>query len=198
VKNVEIKVNGNSLKLIVGDITVQHTEAIVNAANGTLLGGGGVDGSIHKAAGPELLAECKKKRKEELQGEYLPTGQAVITKGYRLPAKYVIHTVGPVWHGNTENEEQLLAQCFRNSLELAKKHGIKSISFPAISTGVYRFPIKLASIVSMKTVYDYLREHQFGEVAIVLFTENDYEEYQAALNRILDSPARSSKQKHAF
>lgn len=195
---MEIKVNGNSLKLIVGDITVQNTEAIVNAANGTLLGGGGVDGAIHRAAGPELLTECKKIRQEKLRGEYLASGQAVITKGYRLPAKYVIHTVGPVWHGNTENEEQLLAQCFRNSLELAQKHGIKSISFPAISTGVYRFPIKLASIVSMQTVYDYLKEHQFGEVSIVLFTKNDYEQYQEALNNILYSTERSSKQKHAF
>lgn len=178
---MEVKVNGNIFRLVVGDITRQKTEAIVNAANGTLLGGGGVDGAIHKAAGPKLLEECRKIRQEDLKGAYLPTGQVVITNGYNLYAKYVIHTVGPVWKGNTDNEEELLAQCFRNSLELAQKHGIKSISFPAISTGVYRFPVKLAAAISVQTVYDFLQDHQFGEVDIVLFSENDYEFFKMAL-----------------
>lgn len=181
---MEIKVNGNIFRLVVGDITRQKTEAIVNAANGTLLGGGGVDGAIHRAAGPELLVECRKIREEDLKGAYLPTGQAVITNGYNLYAKYVIHTVGPIWKGNTDNEEKLLAQCFRNSLELALERGIKSISFPAISTGVYRFPIDLAAAISVQTVYDFLQEHGFGEVDIVLFTETDYEQFKTALNAI--------------
>lgn len=184
----EVQVNGNTLKLVVGDITVQKTEAIVNAANGTLLGGGGVDGAIHRAAGPELLEECKKIREVDLKGEYLPTGQAVLTKGYNLPAKYVIHTVGPVWKGNTNNEEGLLADCFRNSLELAKEYGIKSISFPAISTGVYRFPVDLAAVVSIRTVYEFLKEHSFGEVVFVLFSEWDYEKFESALQSIVEKP----------
>lgn len=183
---MEVKVNGNIFRLVVGDITQQKTEAIVNAANGTLLGGGGVDGAIHRAAGSNLLDECRKISKEELKGEYLPTGQAVITDGYNLYAKYVIHTVGPVWKGSINNEEQLLAQCFKNSLELAQESGIKSISFPAISTGVYRFPIDLAAVISVRTVYIFLQEHQFGEVDIVLFTESDYEQFKTALSGILE------------
>lgn len=183
---MEVNVNGNILKLIVGDITKQMTEAIVNAANGTLLGGGGVDGAIHRAAGPELLEECKKIRKEQLKGEFLPTGEAVITKGYRLPTKYVIHTVGPVWQDNTQGEETLLANCFRNSLELAKKHGITSISFPAISTGVYRFPIHLAAPISVGTVYQYLQEHSFGEVVFVLFNDEIYIEFEKALKHLIE------------
>lgn len=183
---MEVRVNGNIFRLVVGDITQQKTEAIVNAANGTLLGGGGVDGAIHRAAGPELLRKCRKIREEDLKGAYLPTGQAVITNGYNLDAKYVIHTVGPVWKGNTDYEEVLLAQCFRNSLELAQECGIKSISFPAISTGVYRFPVDLAAVISVQTVYDFLSDQQFGEVDIVLFTENDYEQFKRVLSGILD------------
>ncbi len=184
---MERKVNGNTLSLVVGDITKQATEAIVNAANGTLLGGGGVDGAIHRAAGPELLAECKKIRQEQLQGEELPTGDAVITKGYQLPAKYVIHTVGPVWQGGRHNEENLLSNCYKNSLKLAQAHRLSSISFPSISTGVYRFPVQLASKAALKTLVDFLQNHSFGDVAMVLFSEDDYAVYANSLQQIMEN-----------
>jgi O-acetyl-ADP-ribose deacetylase (regulator of RNase III) len=135
-----------------GDITGLDVDAIVNAANTSLLGGGGVDGAIHRAAGPELLQECR-----GLGG--CPTGEARITKGYKLKARHVIHAVGPVWNGGARGEDGLLASAYRNSLELARDHNLASIAFPAISTGVYRFPIERATRIALRTVADFLKQH---------------------------------------
>jgi O-acetyl-ADP-ribose deacetylase (regulator of RNase III) len=163
--------NFGKIKIIKGDITKVKAEAIVNAANRSLLGGGGVDGAIHRAAGPKLLEECRK-----LGG--CQTGQAKITKGYNLPAKYVIHTVGPVWRGGQHNEAKLLKGCYLNSLKLAEKRGIKSIAFPAISTGAYGYPIEEAAEIAIKTVKEYLKKSKIEEIIFVLFSEKDYNVYR--------------------
>jgi len=169
------------IKLIKGDITRVKTEAIVNAANKTLLGGGGVDGAIHKAAGSRLLEECRK-----LGG--CKTGRAKITKGYNLPAKYIIHTVGPIWKGGNSREEEKLASCYRNSLKLAVEHNIKSIAFPSISTGAYGFSIKKAAHIALEEVRNFLQEcNQVKEVIFVLFSDEDFEVYEDTLNFMIQS-----------
>ena len=160
------------IKLKKGDITKEKTTAIVNAANTSLLGGGGVDGAIHKAAGPQLLEECK-----TLGG--CKTGEAKITKGYNLPAKYVIHTVGPVWRDGTKNEDNLLASCYRNSLDLALKKNISSITFPSISTGVYRFPVERASKIALSETERFLKTNEtIKEVIFICFDDKTLDTYQ--------------------
>jgi O-acetyl-ADP-ribose deacetylase (regulator of RNase III) len=153
-----------NLEITVGDITLEQVDAIVNAANNTLLGGGGVDGAIHRAAGPELLKECR-----ALGG--CATGQAKVTKGYRLPAKWVIHTVGPVWYGGTNGEDALLASAYRESLGCALKLGAKSVAFPCISTGVYRFPKERAARIALAEVRDFVNAHPDILVRLVCFSE---------------------------
>lgn len=176
---MKVKINNSTLSLIQGDITKQKTEAIVNAANTTLLGGGGVDGAIHRAAGPELLEECKK-----LGG--CETGDAKITKGYNLPAKYVIHTVGPVWQGGKKKERELLQSCYKRSLQVAEENNIKTISFPSISTGAYRFPVEEASRIALETVISYLKgDTKIEEVIFVLFDKNTYQIYENTLKELL-------------
>jgi len=160
--------------VVEGDITQQHVEAIVNAANTTLLGGGGVDGAIHRAAGPRLVEECR-----TLGG--CPTGQAKITKGYSLPAKWVIHTVGPVWHGGGRGEDELLASCYRTSLALAVEKSVRTIAFPAISTGVYGFPLERATTIAVSEVRGFLEENlSLEKVVFVCFGQHAYECYRKA------------------
>jgi len=159
------------ISIITGDITKQETDAIVNAANTSLLGGGGVDGAIHRAAGKQLLEECR-----TLNG--CETGGAKITKGYNLKAKYVIHTVGPVWNGGKYNEREKLASCYRNSLALAEEYKIKSIAFPSVSTGIYRFPVEEACRIALKEIKSFLKNNiTIEKVVIVCFDEKTYEEY---------------------
>lgn len=160
--------------IIRGDITTQAVDAVVNAANTSLLGGGGVDGAIHRAAGPQLLEECR-----TLHG--CKTGQAKLTRGYRLPAKYVIHTPGPIWQGGGHGEEELLCNCYRNSLTLAKEQGCKTVAFPSISTGVYRFPLQKAASLAVNTVLAFLEKDQtIQSVTMVCFDEKTKAAYEQA------------------
>lgn len=163
------------IEIVAGDITKLQVDAIVNAANNSLLGGGGVDGAIHRAAGPQLLAECR-----ALGG--CETGEAKITKGYNLPAKFVIHTVGPVWHGGSRGEDELLANCYRNSLALAVQQGVKTIAFPAISTGVYGFPLDRATKIAVREMREFFKQDQTVEKIIaVCFGKDALKCYQDAI-----------------
>lgn len=173
------KINKSELIIMKGDITRQTTEAIVNAANSSLMGGGGVDGAIHRAGGPKILEECKEIVKK--QGG-LPTGKAVITSGGNLPAKFVIHTVGPIYRDGKHNEPELLKSCYTESLKLALKHGIKSIAFPSISTGAYGYPVEEAAPIAIQAVKDFLTEYpQIEKVVFVLFDDRTYQAYRSVL-----------------
>lgn len=167
------------IEIVEGDITRLAVDAIVNAANTTLLGGGGVDGAIHRVAGPELLAECR-----TLGG--CPTGEAKLTKAYRLPAKWVIHTVGPVWSGGGRGEGELLAGCYRNSLALAESKGVTSIAFPAISTGVYRFPLEPATAIAIREARAHLAASRIERVVFCCFGKEAHDTYR----RLLTAPGR--------
>jgi O-acetyl-ADP-ribose deacetylase (regulator of RNase III) len=179
---IERKVNQSRIVLVEGDITKEKVDAIVNAANPSLMGGGGVDGAIHKAGGPAILEECKKIR--ERQGK-LPTGQAVATTAGRLNAKYVIHTVGPVWQGGSSNEAQLLRSAYKESLKVAVEKGCRSVAFPSISTGVYGYPMELAAKEALSEVMNFLEgETKIEEIRFVLFGEEAYSTYAKVLEEL--------------
>jgi len=172
---MQLMIGKSTLELVQGDITKQDTEAIVNAANSSLLGGGGVDGAIHRSGGPQILAECRK-----IGG--CPAGEARITTGGRLSAKYVIHTVGPIYRDGKRGEAETLASAYRSSLALASERGIKSVAFPSISTGAYGYPIELAASIALRTAMDYLEDHPEIElVRLVLYGRTAYEAYERAL-----------------
>jgi len=178
---MEFNIGNAKIELLEGDITDQDTDAIVNAANRSLLGGGGVDGAIHRAAGPQLLAECR-----PLGG--CETGNAKITGGYKLKARHVIHTVGPVYHSAGRKAPDLLAGCYRRSLEVAGQNGLKSVSFPSISTGAYGYPLEEAAPIAIKTVADYLKGHpDIQLVRFVLFGREAFQAYQKALGDLTRS-----------
>jgi O-acetyl-ADP-ribose deacetylase (regulator of RNase III) len=166
--------SAGAIDVIMGDITTVCADAIVNAANSSLLGGGGVDGAIHSAAGPELFEECRR-----LGG--CPTGEARITKGYRLSSPWVIHTVGPIWEGGGRGEDELLSRCYRSCFELAERYGIKSIAFPSISTGAYGFPVERASKIAVGEMKSFLDRDGFVKITIVCFSKRVYDCYMDAL-----------------
>ncbi len=176
---MRIEINNSAIELIQGDITKQDTDAIVNAANSSLLGGGGVDGAIHRAAGPELLAECR-----TLGG--CDSGDAKITRGYRLKARYVIHAVGPVYRDGQHGEDELLASAYRRSLELAVENQLASVAFPAISTGIYSYPLEAAARVALRTIINFIQEHdELTLVRMVLFDTRALEVHQRVLQELL-------------
>jgi len=184
---LEYRVGRAKLRLVQGDITEMETDAIVNAANPSLMGGGGVDGAIHRKGGPKILEECKRIRATEWPNG-LPTGKAVITSGGNLKAKYVIHTVGPIWRGGNSGEPELLAEAYRNSLKLAVSKGLKTIAFPSISTGAYGYPIEKACRVALTTVKEFLeKEDKLDMVVLVLFSKRDFEIYKEIAEEIMAS-----------
>src|SRR3989442_9437006 len=174
-----LRMKVNRIEVVEGDITQQKVDAIVNAANTTLLGGGGVDGAIHRAAGPELMEECRK-----LKG--CATGQAKITKGYRLAAKWVIHTVGPVWRDGNQGEDELLAGCYRNSLALAEQNGVRTVAFPSISTGAYGFPMERAARIAVTEIKNALERNSLIEkVVLVCFGKSAFDIHKQAMRGLL-------------
>jgi O-acetyl-ADP-ribose deacetylase (regulator of RNase III) len=183
---METTVGRTRLSIVQGDITDQSTDAIVNAANSGLMGGGGVDGAIHRAGGPAILEECRRIREERGR---LPAGQAVITTGGKLKARYVIHTVGPVWRGGGSGEPDLLASAYRQSLTLAVEQGLKTMSFPSISTGAYAYPVEPAARLALQTVIEFLRKNDsLDEVVFVLFDSRTARTYEAALRDLTNAP----------
>jgi len=181
----EYQIGKAKICIVQGDITEMDTDAIVNAANPSLMGGGGVDGAIHRKGGPKILEECKRIRVTEYPNG-LPTGKAVITTGGNLKAKYVIHTVGPIWRGGNHGEPELLAEAYRNSLRLAVSKGLKTIAFPSISTGAYGYPIEKACRVALTTVKEFLeKEDKLEKVVLVLFSQRDFEIYKETARELL-------------
>jgi O-acetyl-ADP-ribose deacetylase (regulator of RNase III) len=183
---VEEEATMNRIQVLKADITTLDVDAIVNAANSSLLGGGGVDGAIHRAAGPDLLRECR------LLGG-CPTGQAKITRGFRLPARFILHAVGPVWHGGGHGERELLASCYTSCFDLARKHGLRSLAFPAISCGIYRFPIDLAVEIALReTVAELATNREIEKVILACFEQEVYASYCRAANQDYGRSAHGS------
>jgi len=180
-----MEINGVKIRLVQGDITKEDVDAIVNAANPSLMGGSGVDGAIHRAGGPKIREECKEIRRTQYPNG-LPTGEAVITSGGNLKARYVIHTVGPIWKGGDEEEAMLLDNAYRNSLKVAVDNGLRSVAFPSISTGAYGYPSEKAVIVAVNSVKELIEEdNSLHEVGFVLFSVHDYMVYMNRINNVL-------------
>ncbi len=184
---MDVKVDGTRLVLLQGDITDQAVDAVVNAANSSLLGGGGVDGAIHRRGGPAILEACKELRRTSYP-DGLPVGEAVVTTAGELPAGRVIHTVGPVWRGGDSGEAEQLARAYRSSLDRAREEGLRTVAFPSISTGAYGYPTDRAAEVALRAVHGYLAEHPgvFDEIRFVLFSAADLDTYRTALARLSD------------
>ena len=187
---ITLQIGSSLIRLVLGDITDMEVDAVVNAANPSLMGGGGVDGAIHRKGGPKILEECKKIR-TTMWHDGLPAGKAIITSGGNLKAKFVIHTVGPVWHGGERGEPEVLAQAYQNSLKLALDNKLRTVAFPSISTGAYGYPINDASRIALQTTVDFLKQKDFiYEVIFVLFSERDRKIYAEALEEIQKNTVR--------
>ncbi|MCW4036356.1 MAG: O-acetyl-ADP-ribose deacetylase [Candidatus Bathyarchaeota archaeon] len=188
---LEHKISNAKVAIVLGDITDQDVDAIVNAANPSLMGGGGVDGAIHRKGGPRIAEECRRIREKRWPGG-LPTGEAVITSGGNLKARHVIHTVGPIWRGGDSGEPDLLTRAYQNSLRLAASRGLRTIAFPSISTGAYGYPVEEAAPIAVRAVKEFLGGNEtLSEVALVLFTGSDLEKYAKAAEEILGTPLDS-------